>query len=207
MQTRNAFKPAILFYPCNLVGFVRLSLIAAALILWLSNTRLMARFGFILLISLSGLLDMLDGHLARRYNHATLFGGRLDQIIDLTMYSVLWGVSGFVLTVPLLLLEWGVGLLVLRRASQPEGGHWKSALTNSSFWFARQYFAAGQRNALSILANFSHFVFPLALAFDSDFDWLVYLTTPGLSCYLLATVFMLLVLSRRNTTISTGRQT
>lgn len=44
---------------------------------------------FLVIYTVSGLTDVLDGWLARKYGNASEFGARLDSIADLLFYSVL----------------------------------------------------------------------------------------------------------------------
>jgi phosphatidylglycerophosphate synthase len=200
VQTRATFTPAMLLYPCNIVGIIRLGLIGSALGVLLVWGGLPETFGlrasFVALLGICALLDILDGHLARKLNQATLFGSRFDQIIDLLMHTLLWATSGFILTIPLLALEWTAGLAVLRASTRKEQ-HWKSALNRSGNRFARRYFANNQRNAISIAANVSHFIFPAALILGQTFFWAVYLSVPGVICYEAVTVIIISSFARK----------
>ena len=79
---------AELIYPCNLVGYGRLLLIVAAVSVYISNGDPTARWVFLGCLTASLLLDLLDGYLARRYDHTTTFGAlqsgdRLNLEIDM----------------------------------------------------------------------------------------------------------------------------
>jgi phosphatidylglycerophosphate synthase len=192
------FHPLILLYPANLVSLIRVGCIVAAVLLIAlgGNDPQTQKPMIVLLLSSCGLLDILDGYLARKYQHVTRFGIYFDQAIDLVMHTFLWSLSGFILAIPILLLEWSTGLAVLFNTAQKNKGYWKTTLLASDWWFIKQYFASGQRNWLSILANVSHFIFPLALYLQPDFTEVALLKVimlPGLLCYEAATLLMLLV--------------
>ena len=201
MQNRITFHATILLYPSNLVSLFRLELILKTWLLLflipLPQQNLLFRAIIILLLSASALLDLLDGHLARKFDQATEFGALLDQIIDLLIHTTLWTLSGFALAVPILLLEWSVGILVAYTALYHQG-HWKAAMTTAQngfvYKFARRYFSNNQRNRLSISANLSHIGFPAALYLGSGFEWGAYLAVPGVILYEVATIVMLRVL-------------
>eukprot|EP00727_Mastigamoeba_balamuthi_P011228 m51a1_g6728 putative cdp-diacylglycerol--inositol 3-phosphatidyltransferase (214) ;mRNA; r:187844-188817 len=78
----------LLYYP-NLVGYVRIALVFAAF--WSSDKCAM---GFIACYGLSELMDMLDGHLARRFNQSTLFGAVLDMVTDRSATAMLMVLLG-----------------------------------------------------------------------------------------------------------------
>lgn len=195
MPNKATFNFAILLYPCNLVGLVRLELILKVwiLLLVMPYPNLLFKGIVILLLSTSALLDLLDGHLARKFDQVTDFGSLLDQVVDLLIHTTLWLLSGFALAIPILLLEWSVGILVAYTSLYRQG-HWKVAMTTAQNGFARRYFSNNQRNWLSILANVSHIVFPAALYLGKTFTWGAVLAIPGVILYEIATIVMLRVL-------------
>ncbi|XP_066918555.1 uncharacterized protein [Clytia hemisphaerica] len=67
----------------NIVGYVRLMLVFTGC-LFFNNTV------FITFVSLSAILDMFDGYLARKWNQETRFGEWLDVVIDLFTRGLLW---------------------------------------------------------------------------------------------------------------------
>lgn len=90
---------SVLLLAPQLVGYVRLACLAAALGAWSRRPQLC------LALSLSNfVLDALDGYLARRLGQATAFGAFLDVLIDNASRAVLWtavdGPAGIV--IPLL---------------------------------------------------------------------------------------------------------
>lgn len=67
----------LLFVP-NVIGYIRILLLLAALALLPSPSP----FPSVILYSLSGLLDALDGHAARLLNQSSRFGAVLDMVTD-----------------------------------------------------------------------------------------------------------------------------
>jgi phosphatidylglycerophosphate synthase len=68
-------KGAVLYYPANLIGFVRLGLAASAYAIATGSEQRGLMIVVILLV-VSRLLDNVDGALARRMQQETTFGMR-----------------------------------------------------------------------------------------------------------------------------------
>lgn len=149
------------------------------------------------LLAVSCILDAVDGYFARRFGHVTAIGAVLDQLIDLAIQSVLWLSSGFVLAMPLMLLEWLAGGLVFKKALSCSAD-WKSETLMGANRWAAYYFARQQRNPLSLAANISHTVFPMALIMGPGWIWLAYLSAPGMLIFMAATLFIVVSLLRNS---------
>ena len=189
--------PAVLCYPATWVSLLRGGVLVAGLLVavWYGRDSLSWRLVAVGLLSLCALLDLLDGYLARRFQHVTPFGALLDQLIDLLMHTTLWLLSGVAWALPVLTLEWLAGLRVIY-VSLFRQEYWKEALVQVNSSFAFHYFKQNQRNSLSALANVSHIIFPATLYLGVDFRWAAYLALPGVIIYEIATLFILVTLPR-----------
>ena len=121
----------IWLYPATLVGVARLALLAGAVATHLLLAAGPFGWGAVLvvtLLSLSRLLDLVDGSLARRFDQTTAFGSLFDLALDLITHTTVWLLSGFFLAPLLIVLEWTTGLFVAAVAL-PAAGHWKIKLT------------------------------------------------------------------------------
>lgn len=180
---------ALLLYPCTLVGYVRLVLLAGAVGAHVGS----AGGGVVVgLLGLSWALDGLDGYLARRHGHTSHFGALLDLTIDLSTHSVVWCLSGFYLAGPLLILEWVAGLYMAAFSLLPVDS-WKQVLIQGGPGLIRYYFSHQQRNWLSLYGNGGHFVFPVALYLHLSGGWVYYVALPGLLLYELVTFYSLCI--------------
>lgn len=190
---------AVLLYPCTLVDYLRLVLLAGALVLHITSDYeempIWLRLGFVLLIAASSLLDILDGYLARKLNHSSRFGLVLDFTIDLLTNTLVWTVTGWYFAPVILLIEWLVGGFAMMVALGP-GAHWKTTFDDQSPRLIAMYFRNNQRNLLSAFSNICHSAFPLALYVGSMAAWVVYLTLAGLIVYGIVTLYMLYALAR-----------
>lgn len=176
-----------LVYPCNLLGYLRICLIGAAVGLWLPAEALTLELKLTVLglLLASSLLDALDGVLARLLDQQTRFGQCLDQVTDLMCATVLWLASGLWLAVPILILEWAGGAVALSKSTDPAR---QKRLIGTAFM--RSYLANRQRNVLSVTANVSHVVFPAALFLGPGFESAVWLAAPGLIVFEAATLLI-----------------
>lgn len=194
----------IWLYPATLVGLARLTLVVGAVTAHLLLPDRFSEWSVVLvvaLLSLSRLLDLADGYLARRFNQTTAFGSLLDLALDLISHTTVWLLSGFFLAPLLIVLEWTTGLFVAALVLQP-AGHWKTKLTTSGPPLIRAYFRQQQRNLLSAYGNIAHFVFPTALYLHLPSGWL-WVALPGLLLYEGVTFWMLIALLRYVTRIKT----
>jgi phosphatidylglycerophosphate synthase len=188
------FYWALLRYPSTLVGGIRLGLLAAAIGVHLSETSDELRWWVVLLIGLNYLLDLLDGYLARRFGHTSRFGVALDFLIDQTTHTVFWLISGLLAAIPLMVLEWCAGIVVLRYTLCADE-HWKEVLLAKGGALVRAYFAHNQRNVLSALGVISHFALP-ASSYLWLSGWSLWIWVPGVALYAWVTLLMLVMLYR-----------
>ena len=71
-----------MIYIPNILSLIRIPL-SLSLLLFVSNY-----YGFMILYSLCGLSDILDGYVARKMNLQSTRGAKLDSLADLIMYTV-----------------------------------------------------------------------------------------------------------------------
>lgn len=182
-----------LLYPCNLVDYGRIVLLAYA-----ASTKVLLGGArqpqwiqpVVLLIILASLaLDLLDGYLARKLGHVTRMGAVLDMTIDLVTHTFVWSLSNSYLALAPIMLEWGAGLAVMLGAQSDT--HWKHTMSERGPPLIRIYFSNHQRNLLSALANISHTAFPLALYLDPVPSWVHWIALPGVLLYEIVTAYML----------------
>lgn len=182
-------------YPCNWVGAVRLLLLAAAVGLHLSAANAPStRLAVIALLAAVGLLDLLDGYLARRLGQVSRLGTGLDFLTDQSAHTALWLAAAGTAAVPLMALEWLTGLAILRCTLRQET-HWKELLLANGDALIRAYFSGHQRNALAALAAVSHFALPAGLYLGLP-PWAVWIWAPGVGLYAWVTLRMLVALGR-----------
>lgn len=190
---------AVLLYPCTLVDYLRLVLVAGALSLYMTGdneeANLWLRGSFVVLVVASRLLDILDGYLARKFNHTSRFGTLFDLTIDLLTTALVWFATGWYLAPALLVIEWLAGAFAILVILGP-GAHWKTTFGDGSPRLIAAYFRNNQRNLLSAYSNICHSAFPLALYVGSLAAWISYLTLPGLVMYELVTLYMLYALAQ-----------
>ena len=75
-MSKELLNKNIYLYPCNIVGYFRL------LFLLLSVLNINNTYIFVSLLAFSRILDIIDGPIARKFNHSTKFGAYLDIIAD-----------------------------------------------------------------------------------------------------------------------------
>ena len=158
----------ILLYVPNVIGYVRLLLAVAMVILHCNQRRELAVAAYMS----SVLLDFFDGYLARRLNQCSKFGELLDVFADNVLRTLL-----LILLVPQLpprlaaplcalpiLLEWAC--LTCSHAGSfaatPARAGWKS-VTPHQPWLVRAMFANGFKNVVGGNAIAGLFFFPLLL--------------------------------------------
>jgi CDP-diacylglycerol--inositol 3-phosphatidyltransferase len=66
----------VFFYYANIVDYIRLALIISSF-----SVALKFPYIFLILYAASQLMDMLDGHLARKFNQCTKFGAVFDMFV------------------------------------------------------------------------------------------------------------------------------
>ncbi len=197
-QTLPKPNTAILWYPCNLVGYFRL--------FWLFAT-----VGFIVFMQATGgepsfwlrfwlaiglifpvlLLDILDGWLARRLNHTTKFGGVFELIIDLLSHTSVWVLSGMEIAPLFIAIEWTTGIFIAIFTFVPNDS-WKVLLKEKGPLFVRLYYARPTGiNILNNYANAAHFAYPIALFVFQEFTAINWLALPGLIIFELVSLYMI----------------
>ena len=184
---------AELIYPCNLVGYGRLLLIVAAVSVYIGNGDPAARWVFLGSLTASLLLDLLDGYLARRYDHTTTFGALLDLALDLVTHTIVWIASEWRFAVLFILLEWTAGILAAVISLRSDTT-WKHRFSTRGWAPIRYYFSRHQRNLLSAYSNIAHFLFPATLFLSLTSTWIYILTAPGLIVYETVTLVMILMM-------------
>jgi phosphatidylglycerophosphate synthase len=198
------------FYPCTVVDYLRIALLASAAwatVLWHETSpAFWLQSLVLLLVVLSLLLDLLDGYLARRLGHVTKMGAVLDMGIDLTTHTFVWSLSESHWVWLPILLEWSAGLYVTFSGLQTNA-HWKSTMTTQGPLLLQIYFGHRQRNMLSALANISHTLFPVMVYVSLLPRWVHLLALPGVLVYEIVTAYMLYVSIRSRVTTAkpTGR--
>ncbi len=182
-------------YPCSWVVAILLMLLAAAIGLHFSDaTDPFYRIAFVALVGTVGLLDLLDGYLARRWGHVSRFGTALDFLTDQAAHTAIWLVSAAPAAIPLMILEWLTGVAILR-CTLREDAHWKEVLLARGGALIRAYFSRHQRNVLSALSALSHFALPASFYLGLP-HWSIWIWLPGVLLYAWMTLCMLWALSR-----------
>jgi phosphatidylglycerophosphate synthase len=186
----------IFVYPCNVVGYVRLGLVAIAILAHsLFDMGLTGRAVLVSLITLSLLLDGVDGYLARRLGHSTHFGSLLDLATDLVTHTAVWLMAGIPGAGLFIALEWTAGLFIVAEMGLNRASHWKERLLKHGPRWIRWYFARNQRNPLSLYANISHATLPLGWYLLGPHN-ILWLFLPGLLIYEAATLYLLGLMAR-----------
>ncbi len=196
-------KDNILLYPCNIIGYVRLAMLVATIILiaiyknfhW--DMSLALRFGIAIWLALSLLvLDVVDGYLARKFDHVTTFGALFELTIDLLSHTFVWTLSGLTIAPLFIALEWTAGLYAAAFTMRPDES-WKNTLIEKGPWLMRVYWQrTSSINWLSVYSNIAHFLFPISLFVFSSFTWLSLVSLPGLIIFEVVTLYMVYVFLR-----------
>jgi phosphatidylglycerophosphate synthase len=146
--------------------------------------------GFVVLVTLSTVLDLVDGTVARRMGHDSRFGEAFDFGIDIVTHTVLWTLSGFPFAPVMIALEWGAGVSVLY-LSVREGDHWKNVLTRIPVKLVQTYFGNRQRNWLAAWAGVSHFAFRMAWYLGYGERWVSDVFLPGIILFEVVTAYLI----------------
>lgn len=190
--------PNILLYPCNIVDYTRLAMLLLAVGLvaiyttagWPMGEGL--RWGIAVWLAVSLLLlDMVDGHLARKLGHTTQFGTLFELTLDLLSHTFVWTLSGLAVAPLLIALEWTVGLYIAAFAMRTDT-RWKSTLAEQGPWLVRLYWRPMRINWLNGYSNVGHFIFPISLFVFQTPMWLSYLALPGMILFEVVSAYMLL---------------
>jgi cardiolipin synthase len=135
-QSHDHAASAVITIP-NLLSFLRLLLIPVIVHMMIAENNALWAAG---LVVLSGLTDLADGFIARRYRMVSDLGKVLDPIADkLTQVAVLGCLA---LRFPLMLIPLGLlvlkelaagvmGLLVIRRTGQVYGAEWHGKVSTA----------------------------------------------------------------------------
>ena len=186
----------VLLYPCNIVGYVRLLMLITAVLAvgltdnWettLSPTArwLIAIWLFVCLL----ILDILDGYLARRFQHSTQFGALFELTLDLLTHTFVWYLSGLSFAWLIILIEWVTGLYIAAFTLRPDQS-WKITLSEHGPWLVRQFWRPASINWLNDYSNLAHFLVPISLFLFGQPNWLTWLMLPGLIIYEVVTLYM-----------------
>lgn len=204
-KTGSNKQTNILLYPCNIVDYTRLAMLILAVIV-VSTTHVTGwqmswglRLGLGLWLAFGVLvLDVVDGHLARKLGHTTKFGALFELMVDLLSHTFVWFLSGLAVAPFLIALEWAVGLHIAAFTMRTDAS-WKTTLTEQGPWLVRLYWRPARVNWLNGYSNIGHFVFPISLFVFEAPMWLSYLALPGMvmfeavSAYMLVTFMKILV--------------
>jgi phosphatidylglycerophosphate synthase len=182
----DTFNWRVLTYPSSVIDYVRVVLLCAGVFSHFQGNAL----GFVVLVTLSSVLDMVDGALARRLGHDSRFGEAFDFGIDIVTHTVLWTFSGFPFAPVMIVLEWGAGFSVLY-LSVRQGDHWKNVLVQMPVKLVQRYFANRQRNWLAAWAGVSHFVFRMVWYLGYGETWLNDVFLPGIILFEVVTAYMI----------------
>ena len=183
----------ILLFPCNLLCYIRILLLLGAVLIpmalpWISNYQTPV------LLTVSVLLDLVDGYLARRYNHQTIYGLVLDLVIDISTSTVIWLLADVQFGFIFIVLEWlAVAAILYASFCQPHG-HWKTELARSEWPLVSYYFSNNQRNWLSAYGCIGHFVFPMTYIVTGSQSWLAVISFPGLLLFELTSIILIIAI-------------
>ena len=200
MTVQNEIKQTnVLLYPCNIVSYLRLAMLIAAVsvvVLYNSsgqpmNWGLRLGIGIWLFLCLL-ILDLVDGYLARKLGHETKFGALFELSLDLLTHTFVWTLSGLAIALALIALEWAVGLYIAAFSLRPNQ-RWKTVLAEQGPWLVRLYWQPMRINWLNDYSNVAHFVFPISLFVFGRPMWLSYLALPGLIVFEVVAVYMLYI--------------
>lgn len=129
----------------NILSYIRILLIPVFIYLFIhaKDANDYYLIGFIIL--LSGITDMLDGWIARRFNQITEFGKVIDPIADkltqaaivvclLFRYPYMWILFGLLVVKELFM---GInGLILLKRGKKLDGAKWFGKVSTAVFYVA-----------------------------------------------------------------------
>ncbi|MBT5829747.1 MAG: CDP-alcohol phosphatidyltransferase family protein [Candidatus Latescibacteria bacterium] len=178
----------VLIYPSTVIDYVRVMLLGAGVFCHFKGDAI----GFVVLVTLSSVLDMSDGALARRLGHDSRFGEVFDFAIDIVTHTILWTLSGFPFAPVMIALEWGAGVSVLY-LSVRQGDHWKNVLVQVPVKLMQYYFANRQRNVLATFAGVSHFGFRVGWYLGYGETWPTDIFVPGIILFEVVTAYMIWV--------------
>jgi len=119
---------SILFNVPNTIGHIRLGLSLLSLFF---HPRYPAFF--VVIYFLCGVLDMVDGIAARRFNQSTKFGALYDTLADLITRTLLWTHVGYPLTATFIICwEW-LCFTCAHTEATVSTSHWKSQPPDTPF--------------------------------------------------------------------------
>lgn len=176
----------VLWYPSTLIDMLRLLLLGMGVYCHIQEWA----YGFVGLIAVSSLLDMVDGEVARRLGQTSRLGACLDFGIDLCTHTLLWVLSGFPFAPVMILLEWAAGFSVSYLSFQ-RNVHWKDVMATINVKLVQRYFANGQRNWLAGIAGVSHFGFRIAWYLGYGETWYGDVFVPGIIVFEVVTAYMI----------------
>lgn len=152
MKKNNTALPVWL-YLSNIVGYIRVLLLIAGLCV----TQEHPLWGG-LLLAMSGLLDMLDGFLARKLNQSSGFGAILDYALDRATAACFFGFVAFFypfLWVPCTLL---LSLDIISHLFHLQASHLQDKTSHKNLaendpWILRMYYGSKCKLALTCLIH------------------------------------------------------
>lgn len=146
----KSFNKELLTVP-NILSCIRILLIPLFIYLYLTASDTKGYYLAAFIIALSGLTDLLDGFIARKFNQITELGKLLDPIADkltqtaiviclMFRYPYVW-----ILVVLFVLKElfMGInGLILLKRGKKLDGSKWFGKVSTTVFYFAMGFLIA-----------------------------------------------------------------
>lgn len=192
----------ILLYPCNIIGYIRLAMLAMAVGFiffydykgWQLTYELRWYIAIWLFVGPSA-LDCIDGYFARKYGHTTNFGALLELTTDMLVHTTVWLLSGLKIAPFIIALEWSAALYVAAFSLQKEES-WKQTLSQTGSRLIRYYFKPMKYNAFCEYCNLAHFALPVALFVSGEMTLFAYIMLPGLLVYEFVTIEMLQIFGR-----------
>ena len=194
----NKPNTKILLYPCNIVGFIRLIWLLAT-VGYVAISRaygieppFWVRFwlGIGLLFDVL-ILDIVDGYLARRFNHTTKFGAVFELVLDLLGHTGVWYLSGLAIAPLFVASEWLTGAFIAIFVFVPNDS-WKKLLHENGPWFVRIYFIRPKGvRVINNYSNAAHFIFPAAYFVFQEWNGLHNITILGLIMFEVVSLYMI----------------
>ncbi|XP_046841007.1 CDP-diacylglycerol--inositol 3-phosphatidyltransferase 1-like [Xenia sp. Carnegie-2017] len=142
----------ILYFAPNLIGYVRLMLLAASWY-YITNNPII----FITLYGTSAILDAFDGIAARYLNQTSAFGAWFDIVIDNIGRGIIWSYT----------FEWGYFVSVLEWlvfvCTHTHGPSWKKPVGDSPPFLVKAVMANNFKTAIGVYTISGLHVLPLWL--------------------------------------------
>ncbi|GGA83460.1 CDP-alcohol phosphatidyltransferase family protein [Ornithinibacillus halotolerans] len=129
----------------NILSYIRLLLIPVFVYIYITADHAEAYYIAAFIILVSGLTDMLDGWIARKFNQITELGKTVDPIADKLTQAAILGCLMFrydymwILVILLVVKElfMGInGLILLKRGKKLDGAMWFGKVSTAVFYVA-----------------------------------------------------------------------